>query len=638
MNAYSQFNMFDNMFDETPSAQITNDKVEDMLKGLDDDAKSFSDMTEEEINDFKNSSEYKNLRVKTVDSSIDDSMNQINYNGSNVQEIFNLFGTDSRRSRYSYNCFDFLNIDHDTYTDMVDSSDVMQETLERGEELLPTFKYLHEDIFMSLYQYEPKLLSLQEMHIQSSMNRSILEKIINTPLYIHLRKICRCDMFNAGVGTEIIGQAAIESLEEEMAKVDDFETKRKALDDLIRQEQKMDDISDEIDDLMEQIEDLQFQDQDDPDVQEQLEQLQIQLGEQYDNLQQARNLAAMEAEDCEDLIIDEDDLTNLDDDLTGDASMAIIGTLQPCIQQVTELEKTIQAWGLKTGSGQENGGYGGKVTYGVKRNILEKIRSSEYLTKFTDKIGKFKETAIAQQEKKDKATVIEINSVTNGSKIEDTLSSDMINLCNDVTKKEFYKRMSENQLLTYEKNADKAKNKGPIIVCVDKSGSMGGYNGDCESCLDWAKALSVGILEIAQRQKREFACIAYDTNITDLITIHKDEIVPEKILQVAEIQDGGGTSFMVPLKKCLELIDQSEFKQADIVFITDGECSISSDFMRNFKQKKEDKEFRVLGVIVDEGGYHASDTSLKDFCDSITRISDIANADASENKEIFGAL
>ena len=628
------FNMFEGF--ETPPPIVTSQDRDALYESL-DDTQDISTMTEEEINEFKNSSDYKDFKIKTVDGNIEDEINTVDFEGKNVQEIFNLFGTDTKRTRYSYNCFDFLNIDHDTYMDMVDSSSIMQQTLEEGEELLPTFRYLHEDIFMSLYQYEPVLLSLKDMHIQSSMNRSILEKIINTPLYIHLRKVCRCDMFNAGVGTEIIGQKAMEVLKEELEKVKDFEEKRQALDDLIQKEQEMDDISDDIDDLMEQMEDLQFQDQDDPEVQRQMAELQAQLTEKYDNLQEARNLAAMEAQDCEDLIVEQDDIDGMADDIADGTSLGIVGELNTCIQEVTELEKTIQAWGLKTGHGSDNG-YAAKIPYGVKRSILEKIRSSEYLIKFTDKIGKFKETAVAQQEKKDKTTVVEINSVTNGSKIEDTLSSDMINLCNDVTKKEFYKRMSENQLLTYEKNAEKAKNKGPIIVCLDKSGSMGGYGNDCDAPLDWGKALSVGILEIAQKQKREFACLAYDTDITDEIVIHKDDIVPEKILEVANIADGGGTSFTEPLKRCLDLIDQSEFKQADVVFITDGECAISNDFRRKFNQKKEEKEFRVLGVIVDEGGYHASDSSLKDFCDSITRISDIANADAKENKEIFGAL
>lgn len=77
----------------------------------------------------------------------------------------------------------------------------------------------------------------------------------------------------------------------------------------------------------------------------------------------------------------------------------------------------------------------------------------------------------------------------------------------------------------------------------------------------------------------------------------------------------------------------------DIVFITDGDCSVSSDFKRKFTQLKEDKDFRTLGVLVDYG--HTSRTTLDDFCDSITtvsRIADAKDANSEVNKMIFSTL
>ena len=59
------------------------------------------------------------------------------------------------------------------------------------------------------------------------------------------------------------------------------------------------------------------------------------------------------------------------------------------------------------------------------------------------------------------------------------------------------------------------------------------------------------------------------------------------------------------------------------------------------KQIKEDKDFRTLGVLVNIGGYHVSDASLKEFCDSITLVSnitDLTDSDSNVNTSIFGAL
>lgn len=77
----------------------------------------------------------------------------------------------------------------------------------------------------------------------------------------------------------------------------------------------------------------------------------------------------------------------------------------------------------------------------------------------------------------------------------------------------------------------------------------------------------------------------------------------------------------------------------DVVFITDGDCCVSDEFRRKFKQLKEDKEFRTMGVFVDYG--YTSRTTLNDFCDSVTTVSQIAdakNANSDVNKMIFGSL
>ena len=622
-----QMDLFGDMFD--PTVQSFTKEDIDSLASTTESLKDFSDMSDDEKEDFVNSKDYKKYSMDTdrlFGQHIDESK-------SSVQDIFGLSG---QGASFSYNCFKFLNIDHEYYQDMVDSSPIMQETLEKGEELLPTFKYLHEDIFMSLYQYNVDVLPPEKMHMQSYMNRNILSKLLNTPTYIALRKTCRCDMFNAGIGTEILGEKVFELLETELKKIESFEQKKKEFDELIRQEEELDSLCEEQDDLLERIDELQqegeFADQ------EELNQLQDSLSEVQQSIEQARALAEQQAAKCDELVIDDEDEIE-DDELSNTVSVVVSNDLGTCMDQVQQVSDLVDAWGL---GGSDTGKR--KVPYGIKRNVIEKIRGSKYLTKFTDVIGRFKETAIAETKKKDKSTSVEVVSVTSGNRLQDALPSDKMNLCNDITKKDLYRRMSENQLLTYEKESNNEKNKGPIIVCVDISGSMGGcyYNYEdpqCSDPIDWAKAMAISILEIAQRQKRNYACIMYDDRVRQTTVLQKDENSPDKIIEIAETESGGGTDFVPPLEKSLDLIKESEFKNADIVFITDGECYLPDSFKRKFNNIKEDKEFKCLGVLID---YHRSSrTSLKEFCNSVTYISDIAEANDSNNennKEIFRSL
>ena len=571
---------------------------------------------ESDQEDFYQSNDFKEYGIKMDNFSTTN--NSINRHGRNVQEIFNLSGNDFR---YSYNSINFIETDHEDYMDIVDTSVDMQNTIMEGEKLLPTFKYLHEDIFMSLYQYDAEVLPIEKMHIQSYMNRNILKKLINTPAYIELRKKCRCDMFYAGICTEIVAKEALEILKETVSRLENLNEKKEKLEELIDKEEEIEQTSDEIDELVEQLEELLMQ-QDGQQSQE-TQELQDEINGKMMSLQQARQMAEQLSTQCEELVEKCEDLVNETVESLSNGT-----TIEEASTELSTISKYVQAWGL--GEGNEI-----KVPFDTKKSTIEKIRQSDYLKKFTDMIGKYKECAIAEQKKKIKNSAVEIKSVKMGNKLEDSLPSDKMNLCNEITKKDFYRRMNQGQLSVYDKESRKDKNKGPIIICIDISGSM---NGDR---IDWAKALSVGILEIAQMQKRDFACIPYESYSHEPIIIHKNEINPEKIIDISTLKASGGTNFEKPLEKACKLIEQSEFKESDIVFITDGDCMVSENFKRDFKKVKEEKEFRTLGVLVDFGRGHCTSRTLDEFCDSVTNIStiaDIKNSNSEVNKSIFGAL
>ena len=600
---------FDDLMDEFEDEVISSaqtDSINDIQKNIG----GFQDMSSEQIEQFQNSQEYKEFKADITEATDV----KANLQGKTVQEIM---GLSNRKETlgYSYNALEHYDVDIDIYNDIVDQSPVMQQTLEEGEELLPTFKYLHQDIFLSLYKYKARVLPEVDMHISTRMNRGIISNLINTPEYISLRQTCRMDQFNAALGTEIIGREAIDILREAIEKLKDLEQKKDAMDRLMEEEEKIDELIEDIGDIDELIEDAKRAGN--GSLAAQLEQ------ERQAKEQSVATLKAMAnkiAEDCDELIED--------DELVSEVSTTMGSTLTETGKQVQEVSELCEAWGLGTGENCQ-------VAFQNKKDAIERIRRSSKLHKLTDLVGKFKESAIVEQKKKAKHGAVEIKGVTTGDKIQDTLPSDRMNLCNDITKGDFYRRMSEHGLLQYSKESNKQKNKGPIIVCVDTSGSM---QGDEEI---WSKALTVGILEVAQMQKRDFACIIYSSHADKPIVIKKDEIAPQKIIDCAERFHNGGTSFEAPLNEALELIKDSTFKNADIVFITDGDCYVSDNFSRKFKQIKEDKDFKTLGVLVNMGCGHVSDSSLKEFCDSITLVSDIADlndGNSEVNKSIFGSL
>ncbi len=600
---------FDDLMDEFED-ELASSVQADSVNGIQKNIGGFQDMSSEQIEQFQNSQEYKEFKADITEATDV----KANLQGKTVQEIM---GLSNRKEAlgYSYNALEHYDVDIDIYNDIVDQSPVMQQTLEEGEELLPTFKYLHQDIFLSLYKYKAKVLPEVDMHISTRMNRGIISNLINTPEYISLRQTCRMDQFNAALGTEIIGREAIDILREAIEKLKDLDKKKDAMDRLMEEEEKIDELIEDIGNIDELIEDAKRAGNG-----AYAAQLEQERQAKEESVATLKAMANKIAEDCDELIED--------DELVSEVSRTMGSTLTETGKEVQEVSDLCEAWGL--GSGENC-----QVAFQNKKDAIERIRRSSKLHKLTDLVGKFKESAIVEQKKKAKHGAVEIKGVTTGDKIQDTLPSDRMNLCNDITKGDFYRRMSEHGLLQYSKESHKQKNKGPIIVCVDTSGSM---QGDEEI---WSKALTVGILEVAQMQKRDFACIIYSSHADKPIVIKKDEIAPQKIIDCAERFHNGGTSFEAPLNEALELIKDSTFKNADIVFITDGDCYVSDNFSRKFKQTKEEKDFKTLGVLVNMGCGHVSDSSLKEFCDNITLVSDIADlndGNSEVNKSIFGSL
>ena len=84
-------------------------------------------------------------------------------------------------------------------------------------------------------------------------------------------------------------------------------------------------------------------------------------------------------------------------------------------------------------------------------------------------------------------------------------------------------------------------------------------------------------------------------------------------LRAAETFLGGGTNYVTPLKEALRLIEQEGFEKADMVFVTDGDCSMPEQFLSDLKQEQAQKKFQITGVLLDQDAAGFA-FSLEPFC------------------------
>lgn len=80
------------------------------------------------------------------------------------------------------------------------------------------------------------------------------------------------------------------------------------------------------------------------------------------------------------------------------------------------------------------------------------------------------------------------------------------------------------------------------------------------------------------------------------------------------------------LRQALALMKSDGFENADVVFLTDGECALSEQFLAELHTEQTARRFTVTGILMDKGK-DCFDFSLQHFCQKIYRTSELTGDD-----------
>ena len=110
----------------------------------------------------------------------------------------------------------------------------------------------------------------------------------------------------------------------------------------------------------------------------------------------------------------------------------------------------------------------------------------------------------------------------------------------------------------------------------------------------------------------------------------KNNYTSDDVFNFAESFLNGGTNFETPLTQAVSLIENEGFENADVMFITDGECSINDEFADSFREKSKQLKFKVTGIIIDADAPGMT-FSLEPFCEKIYRLSEMSDDSIASN-------
>lgn len=300
--------------------------------------------------------------------------------------------------------------------------------------------------------------------------------------------------------------------------------------------------------------------------------------------------------------------------------------------QAEEMDQAVSAYGQGWGTGEGCDGPGGKAA--VKAELAKRFKAAPKLREMAKMIGRMRLMAARLQSEKVQYGTSEISDIETGNQIERMLPSELLLAGDEASEAIFFRRYLERSCLQYYLHSKENLQKGPIVVCVDDSGSMSGMPEV------WAKSLAVALLDIARRQKRSFAFCTFDTNIR----ISVNETTAKRlsmgdILSALEFFSGGGTKWPPPLDWALSQIETEGMSKADIVFVTDGICRLDSP--KSYKARAKKLGVRIFGIgIGNERPSKQFRKELGKFCDEVFCLSDLvrSSADISDEKALTAVL
>ena len=226
-----------------------------------------------------------------------------------------------------------------------------------------------------------------------------------------------------------------------------------------------------------------------------------------------------------------------------------------------------------------------------------------------------------------------VRGIKRSGQIARMLASEALQLHHPVLRRLWRARFAESQLLSYEDEAvltqwvvrpDAARSlpaatqpehrgQGPMIVCLDTSGSMRGAPENV------AKACVLQSLRTAHGAKRGCRLLAFG-GPDELL---ERELAPtleglDALLAVMGQSFDGGTDVQTPLERAITLVQTEAWALADILIVSDGEFGVTPATLSALRACKTKQGLRVHGILIGD----RETIGLLEVCDTLHWVRD----------------
>lgn len=472
----------------------------------------------------------------------------------------------------------------------------------------------YEDMFYALDKANPRMRDANKVRPSHQVNHMVLDEAMDLKEYEEMRTY--------STGDAIASALAAIAMEPELETLfDKAKQAEKLAEELQQQMQAMQGLEGEAADLEQMMQDMQNGEGSGAGMSE---------GEREGKAQDFQQQAALIEQQMNDL---RDQMTQTQEELEAELKnlkpaikAGMRKALKQAVNDAAEADQAAQAWGLDPGTLM-------RLDPKQRLEMAKKVRTERF-KRIAQLFGPMQRMAFAEQQRKTIHSNDEIYDIESGADLARILPVELLALEDETLELDFLRKYFEEQLLQYKMRGEEKLAKGGIIFCEDGSGSMAG---ECEI---WAKAVGLTLLQLAKSQKRSFYGIHFGGpgKIRQFDFRDPKNATFEEIIAFAETFFNGGTDFVTPLSKALDIIKEENTRfgaiKSDVVFCTDGMCGVPPAWLEEFKKEQERLAFRVYGVVI--GGSPDSEP-LASICDKrVLTVKQLTSGD--DLREIFRSL
>lgn len=484
-------------------------------------------------------------------------------------------------------------IEQAIFEDLSSDCEALSEYEAKGKNKLKTFGSLINDVFQSVYGIVPRYTDEGDMSaLSKSFNKGILENLMADDNYASIKSVCEGKELPAIGATEEFTESLLANLDSIMRKTTGGKGKVDALNEMEKTKRE----------LLEQLSDLIKKREDLPeDQREAVERKIVNKANSFlsknEQIQMYANLIENGMKQNGRSIKD-----------------TIAVSMRAALERANGVRNAVMAWGNGDPMMQKNP---------FNTEILKRTAKSNKLKYIAQFLGRYMEMLNSKRLAGYTYGRGEKYDIEYGNKLSKALTSEVAMLSSPELIPLFMRKYQHKGLKQYRRREPEYKGKGDVIVFVDESDSTEGEK------IAYAMAIAMVLYQVSRVNHSNFVLVHFSTDIKVDYFLKDEPVSSQRILDCAETFLGGGTDYEMPLRQAFALASDKRLDKPDMVFITDGECSISDEFCELFEEFKADTGTKLTGILLDEGDYF--EFSLQKFSDKVYRTSELLKDEIVEN-------